>query len=286
MEESRAVELNNGVRMPQAGFGVFLVTDPKQCEQSVVDAIHAGYRSIDTAEMYGNEEAVGRALRRAGIPREELFITSKVWIKRNGFEDTRKAFARSLARLQLDYLDLFLVHQPFGDVYGEWRAMEELHRAGKIRAIGVSNFSPDRVMDLVLHNQVVPAVNQVETNPFDQQIETQRYLTEHGIQMEAWSPFARGSRDLFQNETLLTIARARGRTVPQVILRWIVQRGVVVLSKSVRPERIAENFAIFDFELSPGDMASIAKLDTGRSAFFDHRDPEQVKRLSAIAPGG
>ena len=273
------VALNNGLEMPILGFGVFQVTDAKECERSVYEAIQTGYRSIDTAASYLNEEAVGKAIKSSGIPREELFVTTKLWIQDAGYESTKKAFERSLQRLQLDTLDLYLIHQPFGDVYGSWRAMEEFYREGKIRAIGVSNFQPDRIMDLIIHNEMTPAVNQIETHPFNQQIENQKFLQENNVQIESWGPFAEGKNNIFQNELLLAIAGKYGKTVAQVILRWLTQRGVVVIPKSVRKERIVENFNIFDFELSPEDMDAIVSLDTKISSFFDHRDPAMVKWL-------
>jgi 2,5-diketo-D-gluconate reductase A len=277
-----SVKLNNGVEMPILGFGVFQIPDPEECERSVYEAIRAGYRLIDTAAGYGNEEAVGRAIKQGGVAREELFVTTKLWIADAGDEHTKSAFERSLNRLGLDYVDLYLIHQPFGDVYGAWRAMEGLYREGRIRAIGVSNFHPDRVMDLMLHNRVAPAVNQIETNPFCQQIETQKFLEENNIQIESWAPFAEGRNNMFQNDLLLALAAKHRKTIAQIILRWLVQRRVVAIPKSVRPERIAENFAVFDFELSPEDMAAIAGLDTGKSLFFDHRDASMVRRLSEL----
>jgi len=276
------IELNNGVEMPILGFGVFQVRDAEVCERSVYEAIQTGYRLIDTAASYLNEDAVGRAIKRSGVTREELFVTTKLWIQDAGYERTKKAFEKSLHRLQLDYLDLYLIHQPFGDVYGSWRAMEELYREGRIRAIGVSNFQPDRIMDLIIHNEVVPAVNQIETHPFNQQIETQKFLQENNIQIESWGPFAEGKNNIFQNELLLSIAGKYRKSVAQVILRWLTQREVVVIPKSVRKERIVENFNIFDFELSPEDMDAIISLDTKVSSFFDHRDPEIVKRLGNV----
>ncbi|MGE5224196.1 MAG: aldo/keto reductase [Omnitrophica WOR_2 bacterium] len=274
------VTLNNGVQMPILGFGVFQISDLEECERSVYEAIQTGYRLIDTAAAYGNEEAVGRAIKRGGVPREELFVTTKLWISDAGYESARKAFERSVKRLQLDDLDLYLIHQPFGDVYGAWRAMEELYREGRIRAIGLSNFPPDRVMDLIVHNQVVPAVNQIETHPFNQQIETQKFLQENGVQIESWGPFAEGKNNIFQNELLVSLAGKYQKTVAQIILRWLTQRGVVSIPKSVRKERIVENFNVFDFEFGPGDMAAMATLDTKTSSFFDHRDPKVVKMLS------
>ncbi|MFB8374300.1 aldo/keto reductase [Paenibacillus taichungensis] len=271
------VILNNGVEMPIMGFGVYQIADQNECEQSVYDAIMAGYRLIDTAASYLNEEAVGRAIKRSGVPREELFITTKLWVQDTGYENTKKAFQKSLERLQLDVLDLYLIHQPFGDVYGSWRAMEELYREGKVRAIGVSNFQMDRLIDLIIHNEVVPAVNQVETHPFNQQIESAAFMKENHVQIQSWAPFAEGRNDLFQNDVLLSIAKKVNKSVAQVVLRWLTQRNVVVIPKSVRKERIVENFNIFDFELSQDEMESITALDTKQSLFFSHNDPEMVK---------
>lgn len=271
--------LNNGVEMPILGFGVFQIVDPAQCEQCVAQALETGYRLIDTAASYQNEEAVGLALGKSGIPRQDLFITTKLWLEDAGYEKTKKAFDRSLAKLRLDYLDLYLIHQPYGDVYGSWRAMEELYREGRVRAIGVSNFYPDRILDLILHNEVVPAINQIETHPFCQQVSAQQFLNDNNVQIESWGPFAEGRNNLFGNEVLQTVAAKHGRTVAQVVLRWLTQRGVIAIPKSVRPDRMAENFAIFDFSLTPEDMAEIGKLDMGVSSFFDHRDPEIVRWL-------
>jgi 2,5-diketo-D-gluconate reductase A len=273
------VVLNNGVEMPVLGFGVFQVTNLDECENSVYEAINAGYRSIDTAASYMNEEAVGKAIKRSSVARGELFITTKLWIQDTGYEQTKNAFEKALTRLQLDYLDLYLIHQPYGDIYGSWRAMEELYNSGRIRAIGVSNFHPDRVMDLILHNKVVPAVNQIETHPFCQQIETQKFLQENNVQIESWGPFAEGKNNIFTNELLLSIAGKHKKSVAQVILRWLTQRGVIAIPKSVRKERIIENFNIFDFALHAEDMNVIASLDTKKSMFFDHRDPAMVKWL-------
>lgn len=273
------VTLNNGVEMPILGFGVYQMTDANECEQSVYDALTTGYRLIDTAASYLNEEAVGRAIKRSGVPREEMFLTTKLLVQDAGYERTKKAFENSLQRLGLDYLDLYLIHQPFGDVYGAWRAMEELYREGKVRAIGVSNFYPDRLIDLILHNEIVPAVNQVETHPFCQQIESAEFMKENNVQIESWGPFAEGRNNMFQNEVLTSIATTHGKSVAQVVLRWLTQRGVVVIPKSVRKERIAENFNIFDFQLSHEDMDKIATLDTKQSLFFSHSDPEIVKRI-------
>ncbi|BBH19522.1 2,5-diketo-D-gluconic acid reductase [Paenibacillus baekrokdamisoli] len=274
------VILNNGVKMPILGFGVFQIADQNECEQSVYDAIMAGYRLIDTAASYLNEEAVGRAIKRSGVAREELFITTKLWVQDDGYERTKKAFGKSLERLQLDYLDLYLIHQPFGDVHGSWRAMEELYREGKVRAIGVSNFQADRLIDLIIHNEVVPAENQVETHPFNQQIDSAKFMKENNVQIQSWAPFAEGKNNLFQNEVLVSISEKYNKSVAQVVLRWLTQREVVVIPKSVRKERIIENFNIFDFELSQEDMESITTLDTKQSLFFSHNDPEMVKWIS------
>jgi 2,5-diketo-D-gluconate reductase A len=276
------VVLNNDVEMPILGFGVYQITDPEECERSVYQALQTGYRLIDTAAAYLNERAVGKAIKRSGVAREEIFVTTKLWIQDAGYESTKKAFEKSLARLQLDYLDLYLIHQPFGDVYGSWRAMEEIYREGGTRAIGVSNFQPDRLMDLIVHNKVVPAVNQIETHPFCQQIEAQRFLQENNVQIEAWGPFAEGKNNIFENELLLSIAARYHKTVAQSILRWLIQRDIVAIPKSVHKERIEENFAVFDFELSRDDMDLILTLDTKASSFFDFRDPETAKRLGSV----
>lgn len=278
-----SVTLNNGVEMPLLGFGVFQISDAEECERSVADAIRTGYRLIDTAAAYGNEEAVGRAIKRAGVPREELFITTKLWISDAGEGSTKRAFARSLERLQLDHLDLYLIHQPFGDVYGAWRDMERLYQDGRVRAIGVSNFQPDRLIDLIVHNTVVPAVNQIEVHPFNQQIETHAFLQENAVQTQGWAPFAEGQHDIFRNAGLVSIAEQHQKSVAQIILRWLTQRGIVAIPKSVRQERMAENFDVFDVELSPDDMAAIGALDTKTSSFFDHRDPAIVKQLGEAA---
>ena len=271
------VKLNNGVEMPILGFGVYQVTDAKECETSVLDAINAGYRLIDTAAAYGNEQAVGKAIKKSGVAREELFITTKLWVADVSYEKAKVAFEKSLKNLELDYLDLYLIHQPYGDVHGAWRAMEELYKQGKIRAIGISNFPPDRVMDMIVFNEVIPAVNQIETHPFNQHIETQKFLIENKVQIESWGPFAEGRNDIFKNELLASIGKKYNKTIAQVILRWLTQRGVVVIPKSVHKERIVENFNIFDFILSAEDMEAISTLDTGKSLFFDHRDPAIVK---------
>jgi diketogulonate reductase-like aldo/keto reductase len=276
------VTLNNGVQMPILGFGVFQIPDPEECERSVSEALRAGYRLIDTAAVYRNEEAVGRAIQRSSVPREELFVTTKLWIEDAGYDRAKKAFDLSLRRLGLDYLDLYLIHQPYGDVHGAWRAMQEMLGEGQVRAIGVSNFHSDRVMDLVVHHAVTPQVNQIEMHPFWQRTETQRFLQENGVQTQSWGPFAEGRNNLFENELLHSIGVRHGKTVAQVVLRWLIQRGVVAIPKSVRRDRIVENFAVFDFELNPEDMQAIASLDTNVSSFFDHRDPEAVRRLSSF----
>lgn len=273
------VKLNNGVEMPILGFGVFQVKDLDECERSVRDAIDVGYRLIDTAQSYENEEAVGKAIKSSGVKREDLFITTKFWIQSNGYEGAKKAFENSLKKLGLDYLDLYLIHQPFGDVYGEWRAMEELYKEGKVRAIGVSNFQPDRLIDLIIHNEIVPAVNQIETHPFHQQIEAQKFLQENNVQIESWGPFAEGKNNLFHNELLTSIGKKYNKTIAQVVIRWLTQRGIVAIPKSVRKERMEENFNSLDFELSNEDMEAIKTLDTNASLFFDHRDPNMVKWL-------
>ncbi len=271
--------LNNGVEMPILGFGVFQMNDADECEKSVLEAVRAGYRLIDTAASYLNEQAVGVALKKSGVPREELFITTKLWLEHTGYEKTKKAFCDSLKRLDLEYLDLYLIHQPYGDIHGSWRAMEELYAEGKIKAIGVSNFKPDRIMDLIIFNKVVPAINQIETHPFCQQIETQKFLEKNSIQVESWGPFAEGRNNMFNNKILISLANKYNKSVAQVILHWLTQRGIIAIPKSTKKERIIENLNIFDFELSQEDMAVIANLDTDKSLFFDHRDPEMVKML-------
>lgn len=273
------VRLNNGIEMPVLGFGVYQIEDLDVCERSVLDAIEVGYRSIDTAAVYGNEEAVGKAIKKCGVYREDLFITTKLWITDAGYEPAKKAFEASMKRLQLDYLDLYLIHQPYGDVYGSWRAMEELYKEGRIRAIGVSNFYPDRLVDFILHNEIVPAVNQIETHPFFQRKEYQALMQEKGVQIESWGPFAEGKNEIFHNPVLVAIADEHHKSVAQVVLRWLIQRGVVVIPKSVHKERIIENFNVFDFELTAQDMESISVLETGRSLFLDHRESEIVEWL-------
>lgn len=273
------VKLNNGIEMPILGFGVFQVPDAAECEKSVLTALEAGYRSIDTAASYGNEESVGTALKKSGIARKDLFVTTKLWVADAGYEKAKKAFEVSLNKLQLDYLDLYLIHQPYSDVHGAWRAMEELYEAGKIRAIGVSNFMPDRVMDMIVFNKIAPAVNQIETHPFHQQIETQKFLEENKVQQESWGPFAEGKNNLFSNELIAAIGKKYNKSIAQVVLRWMIQRNIVVIPKSITPARIIQNFDVFDFELSEADMEQIKSLDEKQSAFFDHRDPAIVKWL-------
>jgi 2,5-diketo-D-gluconate reductase A len=281
--QNRLITLNNGVQMPVLGFGVFQVPD-EQTEQVVTDALAAGYRSIDTAASYGNEEAVGRAIAKSGIARDELFVTTKLWIQaRPGEEVVRRAFDASLQRLGLDYLDLYLIHQPLGDYYSAWRAMPELYREGLIKAIGVANFYPDRLVDLIEHNEITPAVNQIETHPFFQRTADQHLMRERGVQIESWGPFAEGKNNLFSDPTLTAIGNAHGKSVAQVVLRWLAQREVVVIPKSVRPERMAENIDIFDFQLTDDEMTRISTLDTGASLFFDHRDPAMVSWLNSRA---
>ena len=276
----QTVTLKNGTTIPIAGYGVFQIADAQECSRCVIDAIQVGYRLIDTAASYMNEAAVGQGIKQSGLAREQLFITSKLWVQDTGYERTQKAIDGSLRRLQLDYLDLYLIHQPYGDVHGSWRAMQDAHRSGKLRAIGVSNFQPDRLMDIAAFNEIKPFVNQIEINPFQQQAESLAFMRELGVQAEAWAPFAEGRNNLFQNPLLQTIAEKHEKSIGQVVLRWVVQLGVVALAKSVRKERMAENLAIFDFELDTDDIAKITTLDTGTSSFFSHRDPKMVKWMS------
>ena len=274
------VELNNGVKMPILGFGVFQIPNAEECEKTVIEAINVGYRLIDTAASYMNEEAVGNAIKNCGVDRADLFITTKLWVQDHGYENTIKSFERSLKKLQLDYLDLFLIHQPYGDVFGSWRAMEDLYKAGKIRAIGLSNFQIDRLTDLMLFNKIPPAVNQIETHPFNQQIDAAAYLKEHNVQVESWGPFAEGKNDIFNNKLLNTLATKYNKSVAQIILRWITQRGIVVIPKTINKSRMIENFNIFDFDLSDDDMEIIKSLDTKSSLFFDHRNPDIIKWMA------
>lgn len=276
------ITLNNGVKMSVIGYGVFQIQDEKQCEQCVVDAVEAGYRLIDTAAVYGNEEAVGRAVHRCGVPRDELFLTSKLWVQDASYEGAKAAIDHSLKNLQTDYLDLYLIHRPFGDYYGAWRAMEEAIDAGKLRAIGLSNFDPARVVDLTMNNRITPAVNQVECHPFYQQEGTRRFLQEQGIVMEAWAPFAEGKKQIFQNETLLSIGAKYGKSPAQVVLRWNIQRGIVPLAKSVHRERMEQNLSVFDFALSDDDMVAISQLDEGQTLFGKNEDPAYAKMINSV----
>lgn len=276
------IKLNNGVEMPLVGLGVFQVDHPEECEQAVLDAIESGYRLIDTASLYKNEEAVGNAIKKSGVAREELFITTKLWVSDTGYERTKKAFETSLKKLQLEYLDLYIIHQAMGDYYSSWRAMEELYKEGKIRAIGISNFFPDRVVDLIAHNEVVPAVNQIEVNPFYQRNEDHELLQKHKILTQSWASFAEGKNDIFNNELLASIGKKYNKSVAQITLRWLVQRGIAVIPKSVRKERMVENADIWDFELSQEDIDAIKSLDSGKSVFFDHRDPETAEWLTRL----
>lgn len=274
--------LNNGVQMPILGFGVYQIP-PEDTQRAVTEALAVGYRHLDTAAAYRNEEAVGRAIAASGLAREDLFVTTKLWVQsRPAQENTRRAGEASLARLGLEYVDLYLMHQPYGDVHGQRRGMEDLQRQGLVRAIGVSNFQPDRLVDLIVHNEVTPAVNQIETHPFHQRGSDQELMREHDVQMESWGPFAEGRNDLFANRVLVEIGEAHGKSVAQVVLRWLIQRDVVVIPQSVRVERMTENFDVFDFTLTDDEMARIADLDTGASLFFDHRDPTMVARLGGI----
>ena len=273
------VTLSNGVQMPILGFGVFQIRDEAECIQSVETALEVGYRSLDTAASYFNEHAVGAAIRNSGIAREELFVASKVWVDSAGEDAALRAFDASLSKLGLDYLDLYLIHQPYGDVYGSWRAMERLYKEGRIRAIGVSNFYPDRLLDLIMHNEIAPMVNQIESHPFFSRADYQPLMVEKGVQIESWAPFAEGKNDLFTNPVLAKIGEAHGKSVAQVVLRWLIQRDVVVIPKSVTASRIAENFDVFDFELSNIEMDEISALDTGASLFLDHRSVEATERI-------
>lgn len=278
------VTLNNGVQMPILGFGVFQVP-AEETERVVTDALAAGYRHLDTAAAYGNEEAVGKAVKASGIARDELFITTKMWVNDQGEKGAKDAFDTSLRLLGLDYLDLYLIHQPFGDYYSSWRAMQDLHRQGLTRAIGVSNFYADRLVDLIDHNEIVPAVNQIETHPYFQRTDDQALMAERGVQIESWGPLAEGRNNIFSDPTLSAIGEAHGKSVAQVVLRWLTQRGVVVIPKSTRPERMAENIAVFDFELTGDEMDRIAAMDTGASLVFDHRDPQTVSAVGGYRLG-
>lgn len=278
MPEVPTIKLHNGLKMPQLGFGVFQMTD-EEAEQSVADALAAGYRLIDTAASYRNEEAVGRGIARSGVPREEIFVTTKLWVPDVNYEGAKEAFQRSLNNLDLNYIDLYLIHQPYNDVFGAWRAMEELYEAGKVKAIGVSNFASAKLVDFVLNTKIKPMVNQIETHPFNQQAEAHKVMAEYDIIHEGWAPFAEGRQDLFTNKVLADIAKKYGKSIGQVVLRWNMQRGIVTIPKSVRKERITENFDIFDFELGDDDITKIATLDESKGLFVNHDDPEFVKYL-------
>ena len=279
----RKIKLNNGIEIPTLGFGVYQI-DEKHCEQAVLDAIDVGYRLIDTATAYQNERQVGNAIKVSGIDRKDLFITTKLWLNRASYEGAKIQFEQSLNLLQVDYIDLYLIHQPFGDIYGAWHAMEELYEQGKIKAIGVSNFQPDRLADLMAFNKIKPAVNQIEVNPFNQQLQAAPWMQSKTIQPEAWAPFAEGKNDIFNHPVLTAIGNKYNKSVGQVILRWLIQRQIVCLAKSVRKERMTENFNIFDFKLSNQDMIDITAIDTATSAFFSHRDPAIVEWLTKRRP--
>lgn len=276
------VTLNNGIKMPSVGFGVFQISEKEECVRAVLDAIDVGYRLIDTAQSYGNEEAVGEAIVKSSVPREELFVTTKVWISNSGYEKAKVAIEESLKKMQLDYLDLVLIHQPINDYYGTYRAMQDLYKEEKIKAIGVSNFYPDRLVDLALFNEVTPAVNQIEINPFHQQIESQEFNQKYGVQLEAWAPFAEGKSGMLTNPELKTIGDKYGKSVAQVILRWLVQRGIVPLAKTVNKERMLQNIDIFNFELSEEDMNKISALDKKESSFFNHQEASAVEMLASL----
>ncbi|MBC1987060.1 aldo/keto reductase [Listeria sp. FSL L7-0478] len=277
----KTVKLNNGVEVPILGFGTYQITDANEAEQAVKDAITAGYRHIDTAQSYMNEEAVGRGIAASGVDRKELFITTKIWVENISYKGVMSSFDRSLKRLGVDYIDLLLIHQPFNDIYGAWMAMEELQAEGKIKAIGVSNFSADRVVDLAAFNDITPQVNQIEVNPFQQQTENLELLRKEGVVVEAWAPFAEGKNDIFNNPVLTKIGAKYDKSAAQVILRWLVEQDIIVLAKSVKPERMAQNLAVFDFELTDADKKEIASLDQGESQFFSHADPEMVKWMAS-----
>lgn len=276
------VTLNNGIKMPQLGFGVFQIPDGKDTEQAVSDALEVGYRSIDTASSYGNEVSVGTAIKNSGIPRDEIFITTKLWVSDVSYDGAKRAFEQSCKKLGVDYIDLYMIHQPINDIFGAWRAMEELYEQGVIRALGVANFYPDMLANLILFTDVEPAVNQVEANVFFQQWQAQKYMSSKGVAMEGWAPFAEGKNDLFHNEILSTIAKAHDRSIAQVVLRWLLQRGIICIPKSVKKDRMQQNFDVFDFELSQEEMDLIKTLDTDKSQFFDHRTPEAVEMLAGL----
>lgn len=276
------VELNNGIKMPKVGFGVYQIPDLKECEKVLLEAIDAGYRLIDTAQAYGNEEAVGKAIAKTSVPRQDLFITTKVWISHAGYEKAKASIEESLKKMNLTYIDLVLIHQPLNDYYGTYKAMIELYKEGKIKAIGVSNFYPDRLVDISLFNEITPAVNQIEVNPFHQQIDAQKVNEKYNVKIQAWAPFAEGKHEIFINLQLKAIGDKYGKTVGQVILRWLLQRGIVPLAKTVRKERMLENINIFDFELSKEDMLNIESMDKKESSFFNHQEAATVERLASL----
>lgn len=276
------ITLNNGIKMPILGYGVFQIADLEECERCVLDALEVGYRLLDTAQSYGNESAVGNAIRKSGVPREEIFLTTKLWISEAGYEKAKTSLLESLERLGLDYIDMVLIHQPFGDVYGSYKAMTELYKEGKIKAIGVSNFYPDRLVDFAKHNEVIPAVNQIELHPFHQQPKALEVMAKFGVQPQAWAPFAEGKNDLFTNPVLKAVGDKYGKSNAQVALRYLIQLGVCVLPKTVTKSRMVENKDVFDFELTNEDMEAIKQLDAGKSLFFSHQDPEMVERLVGL----
>lgn len=276
------ITLNNGLQMPMQGYGVFQITDEAQCKDCVSHALEAGYRLFDTAAAYGNEEAVGAAIRESKVPREEVFLTTKLWVQDAGYENTLKAFDTSLKKLGVDYLDLYLIHQPFGDYYGAWRAMERLYKEGVIRAIGVCNFTPERIVDLCMNHEVRPAVNQIEIHPFYQQREALRVMEDYGIAPQAWGPFSEGQRDIFEHKVLKRIAKKYGKTTAQIILRWHLQRGVITIPKTVHPERMKENLSVWDFELTGADMEAIGAMDIGHSEIIDHRCFCTARQLNSL----
>ncbi|MBC1425474.1 aldo/keto reductase [Listeria seeligeri] len=277
----KTIKLNNGVEIPILGFGTYQITEPEEAEKAIIEAIKAGYRHIDTAQSYMNEEAVGKGIAESGVSREELFITTKIWVENVSYKGVISSFERSLHRLGLEYVDLLLIHQPFNDVYGAWLAMEELQKEGKIRAIGVSNFAVDKAVDLAGFNEVVPQVNQIEINPFQQQTKNIEAMKSGGIMPEAWAPFAEGKKDIFNNPILIEIAKKYNKSVAQVILRWLVEQDIITLAKTVKPERMKENLAIFDFELTKADKNDIATLNEGESQFFSHADPEMIRWMAS-----
>ena len=278
----KQILLNNGVKMPVEGYGVFQISDEAQCEQCVLDALETGYRLFDTAAAYYNEAAVGRAVRESGIPRDEIFITTKLWVQDAGYDQTLAAFEQSMKNLGLDYVDLYLIHQPFGDYYGAWRAMEDLYREGIVKAIGVSNFSPERIVDLCMNHEIKPSVNQIEIHPFYQQEEALRVMRSYDIVPEAWGPLSEGQKDIFHHRTLQKIAQRHGKTTAQVILRWHFQRGIVTIPKTVHKERMKENMDIWDFELTQKDMKEIEAMDIGHSEIIDHRCFCTARQLNSI----